>query len=524
MSKRNKQGGGARLMEIVAILTRHNAILGVTPDKLRAIVEDLGPTFVKLGQMLSMRPDILPANYCEELQKLRSDVAPMPWAEVVRVVEGSLSAPLHTSFPTFDPNPLGSASIAQVHSAILPGGEQVVVKVQREGIRETMANDIVLLRKAAKLLKLTPTGETIDFTMALDEMWSASQHELDFIHEAENLQAFHRFSQDVAYATCPRVYSGLCTTQVLVMEEIGGICIDDLPALRAQGYDPAEISRKLCTHYMKQILDDGFFHADPHPGNLRILDGQIIWLDLGMAGRLSPKDQAAFTKAIAAMANHDIGSMTDAVLSISRHTQPVHREALYSDIDSMMTQYLHVDIGSMNISELMQNVLALAQRHHLTMPPGITLLARGVSTLEGLVADLSPDVNVMQIFSQRFAHHIFKDIDLQKVLLQNSQELYESIHKSLSTPALLNDALRAALKGELRLQVDTLQTIPTEQAHHMEAHRRTLLICACLIGASLMTLAPIEPTWFGLPWVSVLGFTLSAMIPLHAWVKQKRHH
>lgn len=117
-------------MEIVAILTRHNAILGVTPDKLRAIVEDLGPTFVKLGQMLSMRPDILPANYCEELQKLRSDVAPMPWAEVVRVVEGSLSAPLHTSFPTFDPNPLGSASIAQVHSAILPGGEQVVVKVQ----------------------------------------------------------------------------------------------------------------------------------------------------------------------------------------------------------------------------------------------------------------------------------------------------------------------------------------------------------------------------------------------------------
>ena len=510
MDKANEVGGAGRLMEIVGILRRHNLISGVTPPKLRAIVEELGPTYVKLGQMMSMRTDILPSAYCEELQKLRSDVSPMPADEVERVIQTSLNCKLGEVFPTFDRTPLGSASIAQAHRATLTDGSAVVVKVQREGIHEKMASDLVLLRKAARLLKLTPTGETIDFNMVLDEMWVVSQQEMDFLHEAENAEEFRRLNADITYVDCPKIYHEVSTRQVLVMEAIDGLSIDDMSGLRASGYDLAEITRKICVNYMKQILDDGFFHADPHPGNLRIRDGQIIWLDLGMVGRLSARDQRAFRKAIGAAATRDVGAMTDAVLSISRHTAPVSRETLYADVDAMLTAYLEMDIGSMNLGELMQQVLELAKKHGLSLPSGVTMLARGVSTLEGLIANLDPDINLIELLSQRFAQDKMHDLDWKQTALHSARALYESAQKSLSTPALVNDALRAALKGELKCKIETLPGPGVSEAKERSSQRlnHTLLYCAGILGASILALAPVEPRCFGLPWPSVAGFAL----------------
>ncbi|MDD3214737.1 MAG: AarF/UbiB family protein, partial [Eubacteriales bacterium] len=473
---------------------------------------------------LSMRPDLLPAEYCEELQKLRTEVAPMPEDEVERVIEASLEMKISEAFPTFDLTPLGSASIAQAHRATLPGGEEVVVKVQREGIHDVMASDIALLRKAAKLLKLTPTGETIDFTMVLDEMWVVSQQEMDFLNEAKNAEEFRRLNKDIVYVACPKVYHGLSTRQVLVMEAVDGIRIDDLPALQKEKYDPEEISRKLCFNYMKQVLDDGFFHADPHPGNLMIRDGQIVWLDLGMVGRLSAKDQGVFKKALSSAVAGDIGALTDAVLSISKHTAPVRRDALYADIDAMMNEYLKMDIGSMNLSELMQQVMNIAKKHGLAMPSGVTMLARGVSTLEGLVADISPQVNLMELLSQRFQSDALRNLDVKKALLDNSRAVYESLQKSLSTPALVNDALRAALKGELKLRLDNPgdQAARETELKQKEKIRHAALFSVGVIASAIMTLSPVEPRWFGMPWIAVLGFGCSAVYGAVSWWREKR--
>ncbi len=517
-------GGAGRLMEIVGVLQKHNAIRGVTPVRLREIVEDLGPTFVKLGQMLSLRPDLLPPAYCEEMQKLRSDVKPMPADEVARVIEGELGVKIPEAFPAFDPAPLGSASIAQAHAATLPSGTRVVVKVQREGIYDVMASDVALLKKAAALLKLTPTGETVDFAMVISEMWAASQQEMDFVNEADNLAEFRRLNRDVAYVTCPEVYRELSARRVLVMEAVDGLRIDDAKGLKAQGYDAEEIIRKLCLNYMKQVLDDGFFHADPHPGNLLIRDGQIVWLDWGMAGRLSAKDQHTFQKAIAAAAANDIGGLTDAVLAVSRHTAPVKRDALYADVDTMMAEYLHMDIGSMNLSELIRRVLDLAKKHGLAMPVGVTMLGRGISTLEGLVADVAPGVNLMELLSQRFAREKFRDKDWKQLFLRNSQALYESVQKSLSTPALVNDALRAALKGELKLKLENpaAQEAERERARQAEKLRRAALYAAGILGSSLMTLAPVEPKWLGLPWIAVAGFLATAAYGIFSRLRDRR--
>ena len=237
-SPTNSPSNRRRLKEIVGVLLRHDLVHGVTPEKLRRILEDLGPTFVKLGQIMSMRSDMLPLAYCTELTRLRTEARPMTPEEVRVVLEEAFQSPLEEIFQSLSPRPLGSASIAQAHAAVLRDGRRVVVKVQRPGIRDTMARDIALLRKAAGLIKLaTGTGDVVDFRMVLDEMWTAAQEELDFLQEARHAMAFAQYNRDVAYIACPAVDQALTTGTVLVMEDIDGIQIDDTKALAAAGYE-----------------------------------------------------------------------------------------------------------------------------------------------------------------------------------------------------------------------------------------------------------------------------------------------
>ena len=520
----NEVSSVERLKQIVGILNKHNVIMGMTPEKLCAIIEDLGPTFVKLGQIMSMRPDMIPAKYCEELQKLRTDATPMPPDEVRRVVEGSLQKPLETAFPTFDFTPLGSASIAQAHKAVLPTGEHVVVKVQREGIHDKMQSDIALLRKASGILKLTPTGETIDFGMVLDEMWVVSQEEMNFTTEAANIEEFHRLNADVTYVACPTVYREYCTRQLLVMEEIDGFKIDDLDALRKNGYDMEEITRKLCVNYMKQVLDDGFFHADPHPGNIFIRDGQIVWIDLGMVGHLSAKDQSAFKKAVSAAVSRDAGGMMDAVLQIGKHSKPIDREKLFADVDAMLNEYLDMDIASMDLGQMVQQVLELAKKYRISMPPGVTMLGRGLMTIEGVVADICPTVNLMELMSQRFANETFRNIDWKKTAALDARALYESAQKSLSIPSLLSDTLRAAQKGEFKLRIEQMRGAEDKRAHDERARkqRATIVLCAGFVGSSLMTLSAVEPRLLGVPWIALAGFALTAVAAALSWLGKEK--
>ena len=287
-----------RLKEILQVLARHDIVKGMTPEKLRNIVEDLGPTFVKLGQIMSMRQDMLPAAYCRELSKLRTEVSPMPFDEVRQVIEEEYDTRLERVFASFDRQPLGAASIAQAHAAVLRDGSPVVVKVQRQGIRDVMARDIQLLRKAARILKAASSaGNALDFGVILNEMWAVAQQEMDFLIEARNAGEFYKLNQDVAYVTCPQIHSQVTTSRVLVMEYIEGFDLDRPDILTDNGYDLEEIGLKLADNYVKQIIDDGFFHADPHPGNLRIREGQIVFLDLGMMGRLSQRDKSLFRQA-----------------------------------------------------------------------------------------------------------------------------------------------------------------------------------------------------------------------------------
>ena len=250
------KGTSRRLREIVSLLIKHCSPSGLSPEGLRALFEDLGPTFVKIGQMLSSRPDMLPAPYCKELEKLRVEAEPMPIDQVRAVLEEELDAPIEEVFSSFQEKPLGSASIAQVHAAVLQPergetiGKAVAVKVQRPGIYETMARDIALLQRAAKMLKPIPIGEVVDLSMVLEEIWAVTQEEMDFRTEARNAALFAANAKDIAWVACPAVYSAYTTARLLVMERVEGIPIDHIAALDAAGYDRSEIGRKLADHYV----------------------------------------------------------------------------------------------------------------------------------------------------------------------------------------------------------------------------------------------------------------------------------
>lgn len=501
-------GSGGRLREIVSILAKHDLVRGVTPEKVRIVLEELGPTFVKLGQILSMRRDMIPAAYCEELALLRADVRPLSFPEVKQVVESEYKQPLQEIFLSFCEEPLGSASIAQVHEAVLKSGRHVVVKVQRPGIHETMSQDIMLLHRAADLLKLTEVGTVIDLHMVLDEMWTAAQQEMDFLLEAKNAQEFRERNQSVAFVDCPEIEHRYTTGKVLVMEYIDGIPIDGLKALQIEEYDCNEIGLKLADHYVKQVVDDGFFHADPHPGNIRIRNGKIVWIDLGMMGRLSARDQALFRDGVKAMARGDVDELKNIVLTIGVCTAPIDHIKLYSDIDDFLARYGKMDLGGMNLGQIVEELMNLAREHHISLPKGMSMLSRGILTLEGVLATLSPEINLLQIMANRMSADFLRDFDWKKEITGSGRRLYESAHKAVDIPAQISDLLRMGVKGQTKLNLEWIGSVqPLAKIDGMvNKIVKCILTAAFWIGSSLLCSADIQPKGWGIPLIALFGF------------------
>lgn len=520
----NENRDKGRLREILAILAKHEAVKGFTPKKLRAILEDLGPTYIKLGQIMSMRPDMLPADYCRELVFLRVEVNPMAFSEVKEAVESEYKRPLEEVFSSFEQEPLGAASIAQVHEAALPDGSRVAVKVQRPGIRETMAKDIALLHKAAGLLKLTQMGGMINFNMVLDEMWAVTQQETDFLMEAQNAREFQKCNQDIRYVGCPAVIKQLTTSKVLVMEYIDGIAIDDTAKLREEEYDLEEIGLKLADHYVKQVIDDGFFHADPHPGNLRIRDGKIIWLDLGMMGRLSERDRKLLQDGIKAVAIRDIDALQKVILTLCERTGPIDQERFREDIAGMLNTYGERELGSIHFGELAEEVTAIAKTHRLSMPEGVFLLGRGLMNLEGVLSAVSPEIDLLQIIANRMSAAMLRDFDWQKELLNGAKWLYESSRKTADVPASLSDLLRLGASGQAKLNLNISGAERPLASVHKMVNRgiQALLAAALFIGSCLLCGLELAPKLWGIPVLGLAGLLGAVVLGVRAlWGMRK---
>lgn len=510
-----------RLSEILCVLKKHHITKGLTPVRLREILEDLGPTYVKLGQIMSMRSDMLPEAYCRELTRLRTEVKPLPFATVKEVIEKELGKPVEELFSEISPEPLGSASIAQVHPARLKNGQKVVLKVQRPAIKEIMANDIQLMKRAVRILKLTiGTGDLIDFKMILEELWKTSQEEMDFMREAANCDLFFENQKDIVYVTSPQVFREYTTPKLLTMNYIEGVQIDQTERLQELGYDMGEIGRKAAENYCKQILEDGFFHADPHPGNLWISGGQVAWLDLGMAGYLSEHNKLLLKRAIMAVLKNDMYELKNVLLALGEAKERVNHARLYTDIDDIVSKYMTMDFGNMKLGELIEKLLDLVKDHHIAINTDITLLGRSMITMEGTLSACAPEVNILQILSSYMSSLLLKEMDLRKEIRHKGRLLYTSLDKFMEIPAQLSDLLNITKNGQTKLNLDIVDSRQMREVFQKSVNRLILgiLAAALFMGAGLFCSSHIQPEILGMPWISFLGFALSVVFMLWLFI------
>lgn len=515
-NNRHKETNGKRMKKIISILVKQDITKGLTPEKLRLIIEDLGPTFVKIGQMMSMRQDILPVEFCRELEKLRSQVKPMSYEMVMEVIEAEYGQPVMNLFEVVHKTPLGSASIAQVHNAVLKDGSKVVVKVQRPGIYNVMAQDVALLHRATGLLNIASNiGNVVDFKMIIDEMWKTAQEEMDFHSEAENAHRFYALNSAIKYVTCPMIYDEYTTKKVLVMEEIDGISIDNKDDLVAAGYDLSEIGQKLAENYVKQVIDDGFFHADPHPGNIFIRGGQIVWIDLGMMGTLPQRDMDLFRNSVRGIATGDIEGLEKVIMSLGIHKGPrIDHFQLYDAIDTMLEEYGTEDFSHVNVGEVMEKMLVIAGNNHIAMPRGISMLSRGIITLEGVLTDISPEANIIRIMTSHMAGEDSENFDINKFLETNSRKIFISGKKAIDIPGQISDFLKLTNKGQIKVTLEV--TGSEEPLAEIDSMVNKIVICiinaALLISSSFIATTDMTPKLMGIPALGTIGYIGSIIL------------
>lgn len=510
----------ARIREMLQIVRRYDIFHGLTPQSLRRMLEELGPTFVKAGQILSMRSEILPESFTRELGKLRTSVEPMDRDTVLSALRAEYDRPIEDIFDAIDDRPLGSASVAQVHKARLVTGELVAVKIQRPHVQEIMAQDISIIRSLARYAsRFMGDEQFIDLQSVVDELWQSFREETDFLVEARSLEEFRRNNAACAFVSCPKPYPALCTRHVVVMDYVEGIPINDTARLAAEGYDLAEIGTKLADNYTSQMLDDGFFHADPHPGNLVINGGKIVYLDLGIMGRLSSHDRNAVRDMVLAVARCDSPALADGLLRFSvSDTAGVDLAHLLADLDAIVADYGMADLSDLDIGGFMNAIISMAQKNGVELPGSVTMLARSLVTLEGVVHGLLPEASIVDIIQSHVRAHTSVGDVSERELKRLARETLAATHGLLGAAGEASLAMRMLTRGQLRVNLDLAGTAdPLEDVARI-ANRLTMsvIVAGLFIGSSVVYYARIQPVIFGIPVIGFVGYLMAFV--LGVWV------
>ena len=518
-----------RLHEIIGLVRKYKVMDGITPAHFRDMLVDLGPSFVKIGQMLSLRSEILPQAYCDALATLQMDADPLPFKEIEHALENIYGERFSSIFSNIDPKPLGSASLAQVHKATLSNGDVVAVKVQRPGVRATMAQDIDVMRSVAKRLsRFMKDNQMVDLRDVVEELWNTFLEETDFTKETQNLHEFALLNKDVAYIRCPMPYLEYCSEEVLVMEYIEGTSLRDTDKLVELGYDLEEIGMKALDNYATQILDFGFFHADPHPGNMSIKDGQIIYLDLGIVGRLNPRDRARFGEIIEAVGAKSATRLKDALISFSvdHDSRGIDHPRFLAELDIILEGYGSCDVADIDIGGLLNDIMLLTKQCKVTLPPSVTAVSRGIVTIEGTLSEYIANSNIVDIIND----HVMRKKDPKKELQKLVQDTMISLGNSgrgLATSAeYAGETLKMLSRGQLKMNMEMLGSDEPIKKVSRIANRLavSMVIAGLLVSASLMTSLDM-PKIIGVPVLSfiefVSAFILTIMVAIDIYRKPK---
>ncbi|MDY2586962.1 ABC1 kinase family protein [Winogradskyella aquimaris] len=517
------------LRRLVPRSSRENASRFTKWEKMRLVCEELGPTFVKFGQILSNRPDLVPLKLTFELEKLLDNVPPMPEEIAKKMVEDELGDTVENLFAWFEPKPFASASMAQVHKVTLKDGKRVALKIQRPGIKETIEEDIKVMYSIAELLqKRIPSIKTFDPIGLVKNFEDAIIKELDFINESINAQRFYNnINGDQSpdnYAKAPKVYREFTTTKILALEFISGTKIDKFDVLIEKQIDVKVIARRLTKSYFKQIFKYGFFHADPHPGNLLVLpNSHICYLDFGMMGSILPRDIEVFGKLFIAITRRDVNSIIKALQQLSNYTNIKDVRALEFDINEFVEKYYVRSVHKNEMSTILIELKDIIIQHGLKVPTHFFLLARSMVTLEGVVHKLDPELDQYDIAKPFLLRAVAKSFSPIRFGEKALNSIYELGNYMEDFPRDLKNAIRKINRGEVKVDLTHKGIDP--MVHTINRITKQIItafiMAALIIGASMFIVSNIEPLWGN---ISIIGivFIAIAMVLAFGMIKDIR--
>ncbi|MCB2181416.1 MAG: AarF/ABC1/UbiB kinase family protein [Desulfobulbaceae bacterium] len=497
------------------------------PERVRLVFEELGPTFIKFGQILSSRPDLIPLEYIFELSKLQDKVPSFPYEEVSLLIQDELGQSPEKVFKHFDKDPIAAASIGQVHRARLKNDEEVVVKVQRPGIEEIIETDLEIMLHLASLMERHIEEFEVQRPTRIVSVFARSiEKEINYNLEAANIERFARQFLENQTVYVPKVYRSFSTKRVITMEFVSGIKASKIDTLQKEGYDLQLIASRGAVLVMKQIFNFGFFHADPHPGNVFVLPNNIIcFLDFGMMGRISRKERNDFADLVMHVVRRDERKVTDAILNITTHHGYIERGALENDFADIIERYVGLPLKELEIGPLMHNLLEIVSRYRLSLKPNFYLLVKAASTMEGLGRMLDPEFEMTQ-HAEPFITKIQKDkLNPKKLvgdLVESGTELMQ-LFKEI--PSGIRDVLSLTRQGKIKIEFEHRGLDPL-YGHLEQITNRiafAIVLAAQIVGSSLIVLADIPPKWHGIPIIGLAGFLLAGIMGFWLLISMLRH-
>ncbi len=488
------------------------------PERIRLAFEELGPTFIKLGQILSSRPDLVPPPFVEEFKRLQDNVPPFPFGQVKETVERELGALIEANFSSFSEIPDAAASIAQVHRAILPDGEAVIVKVQRPQIANTIEEDMLLLKGLAQLLDrhvtevrpYNPIGIVSEFSRSI-------QRELDFTIEAMNLERFQQNFKGVPSVVIPQVFWKLSTPRLLTLERLDGIPIDEVEHIQQKGYDTRKLARTLVDTYLLQIFEHGLFHADPHPGNILVLEGgKVGLLDFGIVGRIRPEMMEVNASIFLALVNRDYSRLAEEILKLGQVTDESQIQAFREDLIDWIEPRYGRDLAHIGVGGVVSEAIQIAHRYHIRLPSDLVLLAKTIGEIEAISRLLDPHLTLLEILKPHAEKFMRRKKSPQNILsrILSSGEEYRELAEEL--PSQVRQALRKLLHGQLRVEFSHvgLEHLSREMDRSSNRISFSLIISAIIVGSSLIINLGRGPLIYGFSALGIIGFFIAGLLGL----------
>jgi len=487
-------------------------------ERIRLALDELGPTYVKMGQILSLRPDIIPAEIAAELTKLQDEVTPLPFATIEQVIRTELNCEPTQAFQEIQPEPLAAASVAQVHKGRLASGEPVAIKVQRPGIVSVIETDVEILRDLAAILAHYFMEKfALDAVSFIDEFDRSIHRELDFIQEGRNLRRFRQFFAGDEVIFIPYYFAEHSTARLLVMDLVEGIKASETAQLDAAGINRRVVAERGVQVSFRQIFEFGFFHADPHPGNMMVLPGDVIApIDFGMVGQIDEATIDNLGNVILGIlkkdANRTLHALEDLTSTDLSHTI----YPLRIDLTTLINNYSDMSLKELQLDTLMEDFFGLVRKYHLQIPPHLALMLKALVTVEGLARILYPEFDVLAALKPYVQKITLRRFDPHRLLRVGSLVLDDFSDLITDLPRKLRSIVNKAAEGNFAIQFQHRNLEHLIDEFHRAANQLSmaLILAALIVGSSLVILVATGPKLFGYPLIGVIGYAIAALIGL----------